>query len=268
MKIEGRRVLLTGATGGIGEEISAQLLDSGAFVLLQGRSSEKLKALLTKFEKYEGRVKVIAGDLCLAEDRQAINVAASSFRIDSLINSAGLNEFTSFEDGDINLIIQTNVTSTMLITQLLLPLLMSGPNKALILNIGSAFGMIGYPGYVAYCASKHAIKGFTEALMREYSDRNILISYVAPRATKTEMNGDEATKANDELGVNMDSPRVVATAVVNAIVRNQHRSQLGWPEKLQVKVNSLLPTIVDRAISKQLSTIKNNLLRKKENSHV
>ncbi|MFT7688309.1 MAG: short-subunit dehydrogenase, partial [Candidatus Azotimanducaceae bacterium] len=121
---------------------------------------------------------------------------------------------------------------------------------------------------VAYCASKHAIKGFTEALMREYSDRNILISYVAPRATKTEMNGDEATKANDELGVNMDSPRVVATAVVNAIVRNQHRSQLGWPEKLQVKVNSLLPTIVDSAISKQLSTIKNNLLRKKENSHV
>lgn len=268
MILKHRRILLTGATGGIGEEIAAQLLQSGASVLLHGRSSEKLNQLLEKFKYYEGKVEVLSGDLCSAEDRLSLVQTASEIEIDSLINSAGINEFSLFEQVNIDKIIQTNVIATMLLTQALIPQLMGNAKTSLIVNVGSTFGTIGFPGYVAYCASKHAIKGFTEALSREYSDGDIRILYVSPRATLTEMNDSNATKANEDMGVKMDAPRLVARAVVSAILKDQSRSQLGWPEKFQVKVNSLLPFIVDGAIAKQLPTIKYYLSKKQGNSHV
>ncbi|MBL4681477.1 MAG: SDR family oxidoreductase [Pseudomonadales bacterium] len=256
MELRNQRVLLTGATGGIGKQIVLHLLNAGASVLLQGRNIKKLDALRTQFNQFNEKVTVVAGDLLKSEDRNAVVIAASEDKVNCLINNAGVNQFSAFESAEISNLINTNVTATMLLTQALLPMLMRNKEKPLIVNIGSTFGAIGFPGYVSYCASKHAIKGFSEALSREYADTSLQVIYVSPRATNTEMNTVAADEVNRALCVKSDSSEWVASEVIKSIANKVPRSQLGWPEKFHVKLNAILPSLVDGVIAKQLPTIK------------
>ena len=99
----------------------------------------------------------------------------------------------------------------MQLTRALLPTLRAQPMGA-ILNIGSVFGSLGYPGYTAYSATKFALRGFTEALRRELADTRIGVHYFAPRATKTGINASAVDRMNAELKVAMDPPAQVAAA--------------------------------------------------------
>ncbi len=260
------KVLITGATGGIGEAIAYRLQQEDCDLLLQGRNRIKLQSLSAGLKTRTNQVAVCVADINKASDRTALVEQAKRFGVDVLINNAGVNDFRPFSDTDIAAIIQTNVTSTMLLTQQLLPILLS-QGQPKILNVGSTFSSIGYPGYVAYCASKHAIKGFTEALRREYADTSLNVLYVAPRATTTEMNSAAATRLNERLGVHADAPDTVAKTVWSALANNKARSALGLKEKLQSKINSLFPSVVDNAIKAQLPTIKQFLDAPQEQSH-
>lgn len=262
------RVLITGATGGIGEALAIRLHQEGAELLLQGRNQDKLDCLVKLLGKSKIRVPSIRADIDIEEDRQGLVNLARSLNVNTLINNAGVNQFAFFADTDIDRVIQTNVSSTLRLTQLMLPFLLE--NRApRIVNIGSAFGSIGYPGYVAYCAAKHAIKGFSEALKREYADTELELIYISPRATFTDMNAEAANELNLALGVGSDSAEAVARQIVLAMRKNHCRVQLGFAEKIQTKLNGLLPSLVDQAISKQLSIIKHylNLEHKNEISH-
>ena len=98
----------------------------------------------------------------------------------------------------------------MLLCQGLLPLLRNRPEAAIV-NIGSTFGSIGHPGFATYCASKFGLRGFTETLRRELADTEVQVYYVAPRATRTDMNSAAVVQLNEELGNAMDPPDVVKT---------------------------------------------------------
>lgn len=262
------RVLITGATGGIGEALAIRLHQEGAELLLQGRNQEKLDDLVNRLGGSQIRVPTITADINFKEDRQRLVDMAESLNVCTLINNAGVNQFAAFADTDIERIIQTNVSSTLQLTQLMLPGLLE--NRApRIVNIGSAFGSIGYPGYVAYCAAKHAIKGFSEALKREYADTKLQVIFVSPRTTVTDMNAKSATELNRVLGVGSDSAETVAKQIVLAMKKGRSRVQLGFAEKMQTILNVLLPGLVDQAIAKQLPTIKQylNLEYKNEISH-
>ena len=128
--------------------------------------------------------------------------------------------------------------------------------RSLVVNLGSTFGSIGYPGFSAYCASKFALRGFSEALRRELADTEMKVLYIAPRATRTSMNSAQVVAMNDELNVAMDDPLEVADQVAQAIIREREELYLGWPEKLFVRLNSLLPRVVDQALRKQLPIIQ------------
>jgi short-subunit dehydrogenase len=252
------RVLITGATGGIGEALATRLNREGIDLLLQGRDQDKLNALTQRLDESRARVASIRADINSPLDRRRIVNMASSFSVDTLINNAGVNQFASFADTDIDRIIQTNVSSTLQLTQSMLPSLLTSIAPRII-NLGSAFGSIGYPGYVAYCAAKHAIKGFSEALKREYSATALEVIYVSPRTTATDMNAEAANELNRVLGVGSDSAETVAKQILLAMRKNHSRVQLGFAEKIQTKLNGLLPSLVDQAVKKQLSTIKHYL---------
>ena len=179
--------------------------------------------------------------------------------ISLLINCAGVNEFGLFEERSQAAIADTiniNLIAPMLICQDLLPMLRLR-DGAQIVNIGSTFGSIGYPGFGVYCASKFGLRGFTESLRRELADSGIHVSYVAPRATQTDQNSDKIVAMNNELGTTMDKPSVVAAQVMQVINdRSPLDRYLGWPEKLFVKVNALLPALVDSSLRKQLPIIR------------
>ena len=250
-------ILLTGATGGIGSSVAKLLLEEGAKIILQGRAADKLEALRSGLG--DNRIELIVGDLSNTVDIARIAQEAIGLNVTGVINNAGVNEFSLFENANVENIININVNGTMLLTQKLLlhfKQIQSNGQNAFILNVGSTFGTIGFPGYVAYCAAKHAIKGFSEALGRELADTNITVIYVSPRATSTDMNSTAVENLNNELGVTMDSPMLVARSIVNSLKNQRKRSQLGWTESIQSKLNSLLPGVVDSALAKQLPIIK------------
>ncbi|MNF26577.1 putative oxidoreductase [compost metagenome] len=256
MQLNECRALLTGASGGIGQVLVEQLCAGGATLLLVGRDNTALEALA---RRYPGQIKLVCADLGQRDDRHRVRDAARRFGgLNCVIHAAGVNQFSLLEQQDedaIARLIEVNVTATLQLTHLLLPLLRQ-QSKALLVNLGSTFGSIGYPGFSVYCASKFALRGFSEALRRELADSRIKVLYIAPRATRTTMNSDQVVAMNDELKVGMDAPASVAAQIVQAIAREREELYLGWPEKLFVRLNSLLPRLVDQALRKQLPVIK------------
>lgn len=256
MDLSRATVLVTGASGGIGQALARQLCAGGARLLLVARRTEPLEALAAS---HPGQVTLVGADLGTRAGREAVLAAARALgRLDCLVNAAGVSQFTLLEDHDddaLEAMVAINLTATMQLTRLVLPLLRQAPG-GLLVNVGSTFGSIGYPGFAAYCASKFALRGFSEALRRELADSRVKVLYVAPRATRTQMNSAPVVAMNAELGVAMDAPEAVAAQLVDAIRREREEHYLGWPEKLFVRLNGLLPRLVDQALRKQLPVIK------------
>jgi short-subunit dehydrogenase len=260
MKPDSRRVLLTGATGGIGRVFAQRLLERGAHVLLVARDPHALSALVRSFSFAQDRVQAHVADITQPAARGVLCDLARQWHggIDLLINNAGTNAFSLFEElapEQIDQALAVNVLAPMHLCRELLPWLRSR-ETATIVNVGSVFGSIGFPGYVTYSATKFALRGFSEALRRELADSRVQVKYLAPRATDTAMNSSAVTQMNSCLDVAMDPPERVAAELMALLDGRRNSAVVGWPEKAFVKVNAVLPALVDRAVRRQLSVIR------------
>ncbi|GEM_PF-17093 len=258
--LRNKTVVLTGATGGIGACIALELRSRGANLILIGRDENRMKKLRKDLNLPKQDCTYIVADIATDNGRQSVQQYCTDLEsgFDVLINCAGANSFHEFsqQDGrEIEKVIGVNLTATMLLTQGLLPSLMKSVDSRII-NVGSAFGSIGYPGFVAYSASKFGLRGFSEALRRELNGTSVSVSYIAPRATRTALSSSNIIAMNEEQGIAMDNPTEVANDIVNFIEKERAiECYLGWPERFFVKVNGLFPRLVDNAISKQLNSI-------------
>lgn len=256
-------VILTGATGGIGKAIAKQLLANHATLILIGRnfdSLEKVSKELGVCGNYSDKIYVCTTDISTEEGRQYLVNYITSIpeQVNMLINSAGINEFKLYDQQDSDMVtrmMHINCIVPMLLIKKLFNYFKQQPSVQII-NVGSTFGSIGYPGYSSYCASKFALRGFTESLSREWADSNIRVRYFSPRATTTPLNSDAVMKMNKELNVNMDSPEDVATQFLKFLQTKENNMYIGWPEKLLVKVNQVFPKLIGNAIIKTLPIIK------------
>ena len=257
MKLAGKKVVLTGASGGIGGAIAKALAVEGGQILLTGRNTSKLTAVMEELEG-AGHSMLVA-DLNNSEGRSSLLEAANAFQAEILINGMGTNQLCLLEttnDSDIKSIIATNLLVPIQLCKDFLPLLSNYPNAAIV-NIGSILGSIGYAGSSIYCASKFGLRGFTESLRRELADTNINVIYFAPRATNTELNSVEMQQMNKELGNAVDEPDWVASMLVKTLKdRNSTNCYLGGPEAFFVRLNNLFPGLVDKALFKQLPVIR------------
>ena len=250
-----KSVLITGASGGIGGATACALADDGHRLLLTGRDRARLEEVA---HRCGPRAHWIAADLTRAGDRAQVVAAAAELAVDTVINNAGTNRLARFEhmdDAAIAAMIAANVSAPITLTRALLPQLHARPG-AQIVNIGSTFGTIGFPGYVLYSTTKFALRGFSEALRRELGDSAIQVKYVAPRATDTGLNSTRADALNRDLGNTVDRPEKVAAAIVAILERGPGDYYLGWPEKLFARLNALAPGLVSRALRPQLGTIR------------
>ncbi|CAI8932127.1 MULTISPECIES: SDR family oxidoreductase [Pseudomonas] len=266
MRLSEARVVLTGASGGIGLAICEGLCASGAQVLAVSRHRQALEPLLARFAH---NLCWVDADLTFASDRKKVLAMAQAMGgINLLINAAGVNHFAMLEqldDSEIHALLAVNIGAPICLTKTLLPLLRKA-KSAMVVNVGSTYGSIGYPGYASYSASKFALRGFSEALRRELADTSVTVLYVAPRATRTAMNSTAAQALNDALKSSVDDPQTVASAVLNAIAGDRRDLYLGWPERFFVRLNSLLPHLVDRGLRKQLPLIR-RLSQKPDKEH-
>jgi len=261
MKAAAMRVLLTGASGGIGCALAFELRARGASVLLVGRDPVTLERTAAQLGGRSANVDWHAADLATAAGRATTAAAASQWcgtGCNVLVNNAGVGDFRMFDELDdaaVERLFAINAVAPIQLTRALLGHLRVQPEAA-ILNVGSVFGSLGYPGFAAYSATKFALRGFSEALRRELADSRIGVHYFAPRATQTDMNAAAVTAMNTELGVAMDPPAQVAIAACNLLEAGGRSAVFGWPERLFVRINALLPGVVDGSLRKQLPIIR------------
>lgn len=258
MKLKCSRALVTGAAGGIGSATASRLAASGVRLLLADLRPAALEELADALRRGGADVMTIAADVTTASGRQALAAIARTADVDVLINVAGVNPFgllTQQTPEEIERAITINTVAPILLCRALLPVL-ADRAQAHIVNVGSTFGSIGFPGFCVYSASKFAVRGFTEALRRELSGSPIRVHYVAPRATRTALVTDTVRAMNEELGIGMDAPDVVAAAIERTLQRSRRETYLGVAEKLFVAVNALFPRLVDRSLRKQLPVIE------------
>lgn len=275
MDLNNKLVLLTGASGGIGACLAQSLAKRGARLLLVGRNAAKLEKLQQQLQNSEQHA-LLSADLTCDAGREALNHWLESYRqqgqrISVLINNAGTNQFQFLSQrgkeslqNELNL----NLTTPILLSQAALHWL---ERPGIILNVGSAFGSIGYPGYASYCAAKAGLHRFSEALDRELDGSGIRVLYLAPRATKTELNSPAVNELNQKLGNRSDEPQVVANHVIEMLEEEITARWIGWPEKLFAKINQWFPSLVSQSIRKQQIAIHHslgkNLSHRRTNDH-
>jgi short-subunit dehydrogenase len=277
MNLAGKSVLVTGATGGIGQAVCHQLAEQGAKLILLSRSEQKLKQLCSSLPRSHEH-QVLAVDISSEEGLETLTIFAnqrfdeSEGAIDVVVNNAGTNRFcllSERHDQDIRDEITLNLITPILITKMSLNWL--NPPE-LILNIGSTFAAIGYPGYSTYCSAKSGLYRFTEAMNRELnngydSSQRTKLLYLAPRATKTNLNSEQVSQMNVELGNASDTPEYVAKQVAHILEKESVSKWLGWPEKLFVRVNQIIPKVVTSAIAKQFPIIQRYLMAADTTTH-
>ncbi|MES2323604.1 MAG: SDR family oxidoreductase [Pseudomonadota bacterium] len=254
------RAVLTGASGGIGAAIARQLAPRCALLILVGRRLDALEALRQELQPCA--VHLVCGDLSEPDTLARIeSVARGLGGINLLVNNAGVSDFHAFASQSpevIGQLLATNLLAPMLLTRRLIPLLAAAP-AAQIVNVGSVFGQIGFPGFAAYCAAKAGLAGFTQALRRELADSSVEVRHFAPRATRTPINSAAVSAMNRALGTAEDTPQQVAAALLRFLEATAWQRTLGATERFFVLLNKLLPALPDQAIRGQLPIIRKYL---------
>lgn len=265
MHLQDRRVVLTGASSGIGRAAAVALARAGARVGLSGRNEDALHLLAQQIRASGGRADVIVADLLdpRGPARLVQGAAANDAALDVLVNCAGVSSFSAFEETSaeqLQHLFACNVVAPMRLTQEVLPR-MRAQGRGLIVNVGSIFGSIGFPCFAGYSATKFALRGFSEALRRELKGSGIDVLYFAPRYTRTPINGAAVQSMAAALKMHEDEPSEVADALVDAITRGVRERLLGAPERFFVRLNQLLPRLVDRSLGAQAAQMRPFALR-------
>ena len=266
MELTNARILLTGATGGLGLALARELAGHGATLMLAGRDPTRLESTVTSLGGIGGTGCVahsLCADLTLAEDIERTAAAARDFGINVLINNAGINAFGMYEQQpwrSIEQVLATNLLAPMQLTHALLPWLKSR-ERAAILNIGSTFGSLPFPGFAAYSSAKAGLRGFSQALRRELADTQVEVVHVAPRTIATALNSAAVNALNHDLGNHADTPELVARQIVAALHTGRGESHLGFPERLFAWLNGAAPALIDLGLKAKLAVVKRHALQ-------
>ena len=257
MQLNNARILLTGASGGLGKALAAELSAAGAALLLCSRDEGPLADVIVA---PGAETRLLAGDLTSAAGVAAAVAAAREFRVNVLINNAGVGGFGLLDQQDwptVDTILATNLAAPVRLTQALLPCLRTH-DEAAVVNIGSTFGSLPFAGFAAYSAAKAGLRGFSQALRRELADTAVRVIHVAPRAIDTPLNTQAVIRLNAALGSASDTPGAAAAQIVAQLRANTAERHLGFPERIFAWLNGVAPSLIDRGLSGKLATIKHH----------
>jgi short-subunit dehydrogenase len=199
-RFSGATAVLTGAAGGIGEQLAHGLAARGTHLVLLDRDEAGLEGVAGTIRRRhpEVRVRTVVADLAElpALPGVADRILAEHPRIDLLVNNAGVALGGTFEQvsaEEFDWLMDINFRAPVLLTRRLLPALLAAPGGHLV-NLSSLFGLIAPPGQVAYSASKYAVRGFTEGLRHELAGR-VGVTVVHPGGVRTRIAESARTPA-------------------------------------------------------------------------
>ncbi|HEU4987944.1 MAG TPA: 3-oxoacyl-[acyl-carrier-protein] reductase [Rhizobiaceae bacterium] len=198
--LTGRKALVTGATGGIGEAIARTLHAQGATVGLHGTRVEKLDALASELGE---RVKVFPANLSDRAEVKSLGQKAEADLegVDILVNNAGITRdglFVRMSDEDWDAVLEVNLAAVFRLTrELTHPMMRRRFGR--IINITSVVGVTGNPGQANYCASKAGLIGFSKSLAQEIATRSITVNCIAPGFIESAMTDKLNEKQRDAI---------------------------------------------------------------------
>lgn len=263
MKVKGKVALITGGSSGIGLETARLLAQNEASVWLVARGRARLDSSLALLESIRRnaaqRFGVVAADVVdPAEAGAAVaRVTAACGPPDILVNSAGAVHPGLFSETDGEVardLMDVNYFGAINVIRACLPA-MTARRSGHIVNISSVYGFLGGYAYAAYCASKYALRGFSDSLRAELKPLGIAVSIVFPQNTATPQLEYE-NKLKPEVIKDMDSTRVMsAAAVARAIVAGIERKRYiiipGLEGRLLFAL-SALPAVTGRVMDRMV----------------
>jgi short-subunit dehydrogenase len=259
--IQGARILITGASQGIGRALAATAAKRGARVLAAARSESLLAKLSEDVRKAGGMLETVVADVTSAEDRR--RMAESAIRhfggLDVLVNNAGIGATGHFAEVDperLRKIMEVNFFGLTETTRVCLPLLRQG-NRPAVLNISSVAGKRGIPARSEYSASKFAVQGFSEALRAEVAKDGIDVLVVCPGLTQTNFSQN---MLEQKALVQMDHLRgmtaeAVALACLKALAKGRNEVSLSLQGRLVVLISRFFPRLADRIARRKVLSL-------------
>lgn len=192
MQLNGKTIVITGASDGIGREIALNLASKAVKVVLVARNEQKLQSVQAEIIAHQGRAEYVVCDLSQADQvRTAAAEIVQRFpEVSGLVNNAGvwqkLNQLDEISDDVIEAVLQTNLRGLILLTKHLLPTLKQA-TEAVILNVSSRSGHSAQPGQSVYTASKWGVRGFTEVLHTDLAETSVRVAGIYQGGTNTAM---------------------------------------------------------------------------------
>jgi len=199
---KGKKILITGASAGIGYALSEELAKRGAEVIISARRQDRLEELAKKIESAGGKAHIFIEDLSLPESGKKLydQIKSAGLVVDILINNAGYGrwgELTSHERDDYSKMLQLNVTTLTDLCHLYIPDMVNQGGGGII-NVGSMASLSPIPYASVYSSSKAYVLMFSEAIRFEYQDKGINVMALLPGGTESEF-ATVATEKSEEL---------------------------------------------------------------------
>ena len=240
-RLDGRRVVLTGAAGGIGTLLAQRLRAAGARVVGVDRVASPACD------------ESITADLGSSGGLANVTEALRAKEIHILVNAAGVQYFGPFDQqdrGSIAVGYTVNLVAPAVLISAVLPgMLARGEGQ--VVNIGSVMGAVSYPYFAAYSSAKAGLKALSEAVRREVGEFGVHVTHISPRAVATAFNSPAVNEFIASTGMTADAPERVADRICAAIIARRKDVVIGAAERFYGRLNAVLPRVVDAGLSGQ-----------------
>lgn len=241
MKLNGKKILITGGGSGIGKALALKLVSEGAKIIICGRTYSKLEEVKAMSESID----IFECDISDDDERQALYkyIIDNHSDLSMIVNNAGIQLYYDYSEEvpytrEVLKEIDINLIAPIEMCHLFLPLIKKNPSPSIV-NVSSVMGYAPKKSSPIYCATKGAIQAYTKSLRYQLEHEAVEVYEIIPPLVDTQMTAGRT--------VNKTSPEEIAQNVVNSIKRRRYTIQIG-KATIILTLNRFFPKIVERIL--------------------